>query len=379
MGPRRLKLSIIVVTCNSRADLSACFTALRKSKPASEAQWIVVDNASTDGTADWIHSFDPSIRLIRSTTNMGFARANNEGLLHATGDFILFLNPDTIPLNGFPDEMISVLDRNPDVGAVGPRAYWDESKRFLISCLKIPTPLELWAIHSSFSRWMNPVGLFRSHWELDWHYWSCGPDPIETPAIGGAYLLMRRTALDSVGGGFDPRYFLGYEDVDLAMRLRRKKWKLLSVPTAEIVHFYGSSRRKNRAADARCRAWNEGPGMFLATHYPVMTVRCTEWALSIERQLKAALHSGRRDQFNTPSDSPRAPICLVWPNTGQDVWVEIATTPCFYDKFGVRTRESRLEFTAPLLEHLSPGRYYFRVIRTPPSTSGILHSGVFTV
>ena len=374
-----MKLSIIVVTCNSRGDLPECFNALRKSGPASEAQWIVVDNASTDGTVDWIHAFDPSILLIHSNTNLGFARANNAGLSHATGDFILFLNPDTIPLTGFPDEMISALERNPEAGAAGPRAYWDESKRFLISCLKTPTPLELWAIHSSFSRWVNPVALFRSHWELDWHYWSCGPDPIDTPAIGGAYLLMRRKALDSVEGGFDPSYFLGYEDVDLAMRLRRKGWRLLSVPTAEIVHFYGSSRRKNRAADARCRAWNEGPGVFLSAHYPLWAVRSAELALRIERGLKSILRSDQPDSLDTPVDSSRAPICLRWPNTGLEVWVEIATTPCFFDKFGVRTRESRLEFTAPLLEHLSPGRYYFRVIRTPPSPSGILHSGAFNV
>ncbi len=372
----RLTLSIIVVTWNSRDDLPACFDALQRSRVASEAEWIVVDNASTDGTADWVAGFDPSIRLIRSEVNLGFARANQAGLHIASGDTILFLNPDTIALDGFPDEMLDALSRDSGVGAAGPRAFWDTECRFLISCLKTPTPLELWMIHTGASRWIDAEGLFRPHWEMDWRYWAAEADPVETPAIGGAYLMAKRAALDSVGGGFDPRYFLGYEDVDLGLRLRRRGWKLLSVPTARIVHFLGNSRRRSMDS-AICRSWNAGPGAYLKAHYNALQVRSVTAALMLESLLKRSLKRRFSDSVHTPPQSPRS-ITLSWPVIDGDVLVEIATTRCFFDKFAVRSSGgSTIEIPADLARRLSPGRHFFRVIRTLSDCRRIHFEGTF--
>ncbi len=369
-----MTLSIILVTWNSRDDLPACFDALRRSRAAAEAEWIVVDNASTDGTADWVETFDPSIRLIRPEENLGFARANQAGLHVASGDTILFLNPDTIALDGFPDAMIDAL-RDPGVGAAGPRAFWDTDCRFLISCLKTPTPLELWMLHSGASRWIDVEGLFRPHWEMDWRYWAAEADPVETPAIGGAYLMAKRAALDSVGGGFDPRYFLGYEDVDLGLRLRRRGWKLLSVPTARIVHFLGNSRRRNVDL-AICRSWNAGPGAYLQAHYNALQVRSVTAALTLESLLKRSLKQRFSDSGHTPE--PQRPITLSWPPIAENVLVEIATTRCFFDKFAVQSPgRGSIEIPDDLARRLSPGRHFFRVIRNLAGCRRIHFQGTF--
>ena len=115
------RLSIVVVTYNSRVDLDGCLHSLISSPPAIDHEIVIVDNASSDGTPAHVRGRWPDIRLLEARTNMGFASANNLGIRQTFGDLVLLLNPDTIVPPGAVDTLVHTLDRLPGVGIVGPR------------------------------------------------------------------------------------------------------------------------------------------------------------------------------------------------------------------------------------------------------------------
>jgi len=229
-GPPRL--AVVVVSYNTRPDLLRCLAALGPTATLP-LEVVVVDNASHDGSAGAARAAFPDVRVIENTTNLGFARANNIGLRETSAAYVLILNSDAELRPGCLEALCGLLDRRPELGAVGPRTLGGDG-RIQLSFGPALTPLAEWRQRRLVTglRAGAPWALrqvehmaAREH-EPDWLSASC--------------LLARRTALDGVGG-FDEGFFLYEEDVDLCVRLRRAGWRLLFTPAAEVVHQLGRS------------------------------------------------------------------------------------------------------------------------------------------
>ena len=223
-------LSIIIVTYNSRGEIDDC---LRSLTGGMERDIVVVDNASTDGTAMHIRERWPRIHVIESGTNIGFARATNIGIRQTSGELVLLLNPDTLVPPGAIDGLVSALERDPHAAAVGPRIV-DARGRAELSFGRMISPLaELWQKPLMVGNQRQlPVlrtiaeRLTRRTRYVDW--------------VSGACLLAYRADLEAVGL-LDERFFLYTEDVDLCASMRGRGRRVLFVAEIEVTHRRGAS------------------------------------------------------------------------------------------------------------------------------------------
>lgn len=233
-------LTVITVTYNSvRLVDSALRSAQLAAKRAGvEAELIVVDNASGDQTATIVGELFPQARVIRNAENIGFGRANNMAFELANGDVWLLLNPDATLLPDALVPLLQFLDQRPAVGAVAPAidtpwqggpevAGMEPGIRSMVGHFLLLNRL-LWRDRGG--PWRGVMLHRRRH---------LGPRPVDW--LGAAALLVRPNAVRSVGG-FDERFFLYGEDVDLGVRLRRAAWELWLIPDARARHLVAGSQ-----------------------------------------------------------------------------------------------------------------------------------------
>lgn len=232
-------LSVIIVSWNVRDLLRACLASVQRKR---EIEVIVVDNASADGSVGMVEAEFPWVRLVANADNRGFTAANNQGLTLSRGRYVLFLNPDTEVVGDALATMITYMDAHPEVGALGPQLrYADGSlqpsrRRFptFITALFESTPLA----------WHWPDNTWARHYRI-----ADRPDDEiqQVDWVVGAALLVRRQALDQVGG-FDEGYFMYSEELDLCRRIKAAGWQIVYLPTAQIVHHEGKSSEQVVAA-----------------------------------------------------------------------------------------------------------------------------------
>jgi len=230
-----MKLSIVVVSWNVCRDLIECLNSIHDNPPACQFETIVVDNASSDQTVSLLQSRHSQVRLIVNAANLGFPRANNQGIAQATGDYVLLLNPDTVVQSGALDTMTELLDKNADIGAVGPRLLNPDGTTQM-SIANIPT-FRAALYGKTIFRY---TGLFRRHYRKIKSKTFDAERPSEAPLLSGAACLIRRSILDRIGG-LDERFFMYYEDNDLFLRIRQAGWRLFYTPNARIIHLGGRS------------------------------------------------------------------------------------------------------------------------------------------
>jgi N-acetylglucosaminyl-diphospho-decaprenol L-rhamnosyltransferase len=241
------QVAIVIVSYNTREDLARCLDALHASPPAATHEIVVVDNGSTDGSADVVRRF-PNVRLMESGGNVGFARANNIGMRATSSVNLLVLNSDTIVPAGAVDRLLAELDANPDVAVVGPRIVDGQGRAEL-----------------SFGRMMGPLNEFRQK--------RLGRGRVDELTsrrgypdwVSAACLLVRRTDAEAVGL-FDERYFMYTEDVDFCAAIRARGRKVLFSPDIEIVHLRGRSAAT--VPDQTHAAYRRSQIAFYEKHHP---------------------------------------------------------------------------------------------------------------
>ncbi|HET6508246.1 MAG TPA: glycosyltransferase family 2 protein [Baekduia sp.] len=227
-------LAIIVVSHNSRSWLGPCLSSLAAHADGLQLDVVVVDNGSTDGSAEYVAEHHPEVRVLRRA-NRGFAYGNNEGLRTVDAPYALLLNPDTELLDGRLADVIAVLEAQPDVGVAGVRqvtadgTLWPTIRYF-------PTPLRAACQALGSERW--PA---RRRWmgerELDLDSYTRQTDCDWT---SGSFLLARREAL-LAAGLLDERFFLFSEETDLCLRIRQAGWRVVHVPDMTILHHAGKA------------------------------------------------------------------------------------------------------------------------------------------
>jgi GT2 family glycosyltransferase len=225
---------------------------------------VVVDNASTDGSAAAIQEAYPQATVIRQEKNVGFGRANNAGLDATDSEFVLLLNPDVILNEGCVATLTEFLVTHRDAGAAGPRLERPDGRLDLAARRAFPSP------QSAFFRLTGLSRIFPNNARLN--RYNLGNVSAETSheidAGTAACLLVRRSAIDKVGF-FDPDFFMYGEDLDLCYRLRGGGWKIYFVPGATAVHVKGASTRQ--ATSQMLYEFHRAMWIFHRKHYAAST------------------------------------------------------------------------------------------------------------
>ncbi|MEA2573153.1 MAG: hypothetical protein QOH93_451 [Chloroflexia bacterium] len=236
-------ISIIIVSWNTRDLLLQCLSSAQDPQVvgALRLEIIVVDNASTDGSAEAACSMR-GVQAIALKRNLGYGRANNIGLDRATGRYLLILNADTILLPGSLRTLKEFADRTPRAGIVSPRLL-NEDGTVQESAFRFPIlamsaidlfPLPAW-VPGRIRSWLTSSTL-NGRYELA--HTANEPRQIDHPL--GAGMLLRREAYLQCGG-FDPKIFMYSEEIDLAIRYARAGWECWQVPQSRVVHLGGMS------------------------------------------------------------------------------------------------------------------------------------------
>ncbi len=260
------RLSIIIVTFNSRGEIDACLQSLTDGLQI-DREILVVDNASTDGTAAHIRDRWPGIRLIELGANLGFARANNMGIRQTFGELVLLLNPDTSVPPGAIDRLVAALEQDPEAAVAGPRIVDGQGRAELSFGKMIAPSTEVWQkvlMLGAKRRWPVVRTLVerktRRTKHVDW--------------VTGACLLAYRADLEAVGL-LDERFFMYTEDVDLCASIRARHRRVLFAADVEIMHLRGASA----APTARESTYRQSYVTFYEKHHP-------RWAPLVRLYLK---------------------------------------------------------------------------------------------
>jgi GT2 family glycosyltransferase len=228
-------VSVIIVSWNARKYLMQCLASLSDQACRYPMEIIVVDNDSSDGSADAVINHYPNTRLIRNTENVGFAKANNIGVSASTGRYLCFVNSDVKVLPDCISRLVDYCEEHHDVGMVGPRILGGDGK-LQRSCRGFPNVWNMFcralALDSVFRRSKLFTGYSLSHWSQD-----CLR---QVDILVGCFWLVRRLALNEVGL-LDDSFFMYAEDMDWCKRFWAHHWPIVFVPSAEAIHYGGAS------------------------------------------------------------------------------------------------------------------------------------------
>ena len=278
-----MQLSVIIVNYNVKCFLEQClYTVLKASKNIS-AEIIVVDNCSTDKSREWLEPLFPQVKFIWNKENEGFSKANNHALKEVSSDYVLFLNPDTILPEDCFEKCFEFFKSHKDCGALGVKLvdgsgeYLKESKR------SFPSPL------TSFFKLSGIAALFPSSKLFSKYYAGhlSENDSNEIEVLAGAFIMINKTALNSVKG-FDEDFFMYGEDIDLSYRIRQAGFKNYYFPGTCIIHFKGESTQRD--TKTYINRFYGAMNLFVKKHYSHQKLTAfTMWfAISISRLLAYA-------------------------------------------------------------------------------------------
>ncbi|MDD5131462.1 MAG: glycosyltransferase family 2 protein [bacterium] len=242
-----MDLSIIIVSYNSREFLQNCLESLYRTTDGLRKEIILVDNCSNDDSIALVKSSFPQVKIIANDVNYGFAKANNIGAQAATGEYLLFLNPDTIVRETAIKEMIVSMQREHEAGAVGAKLLNSDGS-LQLSCREFYT-LRTIILSRTPLKHVARLGRFlRLNMMADW-------DHNETRTVDwvlGACLMTTRQVMEKIGY-FDDRYRLYFEDMDLCYRIRNAGYCVYYCPTSVVQHLY---QRSSAGKFSRKTVWH---------------------------------------------------------------------------------------------------------------------------
>lgn len=266
--PLSIELSVIIVNWNGMSFLPSCLEALRQGTSGLRSKVIVVDNASTDGSIEWLRSprarvgfAEDSFQLIENGSNSGFGTANNLGIAASDSEFVFILNPDTEVRPGAIQALVSLLRSEAQVGACAPRLLNTDGTLQPSVWKAPPSPLTILLEGFRLWRWVpQPLRgevLLGGHWPHDRRR--------IVKSFSGAAFMVRRSVIDQVGG-FNQEFHMYGEEGEWYHRIQKGGWRLAFEPAAEVVHHGGLST--NQRWDEQTR------GLLQYTAYLDLHLRC---------------------------------------------------------------------------------------------------------
>ena len=255
-------VSIVIVNWNTRDLLRDCLRSI-VAQTRRDFEIIVVDNASTDGSAPMVLSEFPEAVLIANDENHGFAAANNQGIRKATGRYVLLLNPDTLILDGAIDTMLDWCERHPDVGCAGCQVLESETK-IQATGFGDPGPLNLLLIETGLHRALPKSRLFG---RPEYGWWDRATE-LDVDVISGMFMLIPARVLDEVGL-LDEAFFVYSEEADLCRRIRRAGHRCVFTPVARILHRGGGGKSTSQVKPRMYVQLQKSKLLYVRKHYGV--------------------------------------------------------------------------------------------------------------
>ena len=225
------RLALVIINYNTREDLRRCLLSAGE-RLGDAFSLTVVDNGSTDGSREVVREEFPRVALVENPGNPGYASACNAGLRATSEPYVMVLNSDVEFVEGGLEVLVNYMEEHPEVGALGPMVLNPDGTRQM-SCRRFPSMLEN-VVHGFLGDVWPDNPLTKSYQMKDLE----GAGPREVDWVSGAAMLLRREAVEEVGG-FDERYFMYVEDVDLCWRLRRAGYGVVYHPGFRLVHRVG--------------------------------------------------------------------------------------------------------------------------------------------
>ncbi len=229
MGNSPVLVSIIIPAYNGLSYTRQCLQALWQNTSGIPYEVIVVNNGSTDETGDFLAQTGTGVKVIANQANLGFARACNQGAGAARGQYLVFLNNDTIPQRGWLAALVAVVRRDPRIGVVGSKLLYPDGRvQHAGVAIRRERPLGTQHIYKGC-----PASVPQVNKERDFQ------------VVTGACMLVRRD-LFKVLQGFDEVYVNGYEDVDFCLRVRQAGWRVVYTPRSVLIHYESATEGRHR-------------------------------------------------------------------------------------------------------------------------------------
>lgn len=225
-------LSIIILNYNTKDQVKQCVRNIRQNPPSVQYEIIIVDNGSTDGSLEFIKYELSDVKIVVSDKNLGYGRGNNLGIKSAQAEYILILNPDIVVKPRSIDILYKFIKSHQQVGIIGPKLF-NPDGTVQYSCFRWPHFLTPLARRTPLSQTNWGKSELIRYFMLDYNHNA-------SRAVNwllGAALMIKRKALDKVSG-FDKRYFLYCEDIDLCRQIQEKGWEIWYNPEAEMIHYH---------------------------------------------------------------------------------------------------------------------------------------------
>jgi GT2 family glycosyltransferase len=282
-----MKLSVVVVNYNVQYFLEQCLHSVQQAIKGIDAEVFVVDNVSKDDSVAIVQQKFPWVKLIVNTENVGFSRANNQAMRVAKGEYVLLLNPDTLVEEDTFKKCIQFMDERPDAGALGVKMvdgkgqFLEESKR------GIPFPSTSFFKISGIYK-LFPRSAFFNHYYLG-HL--SKEDNQEIEILSGAFMFMRKSALDKVGL-LDEDFFMYGEDIDLSWRILQGGFKNHYLADTRIIHYKGESTKKGSLNYVY--VFYQAMEIFANKHFGGSYAKWFHWMIKVAIWMRAGISFGKR-------------------------------------------------------------------------------------
>jgi GT2 family glycosyltransferase len=309
MVDTNIEISIVIVTWNAKKYMRDCLKSLEDQDTGVPTEIIVVDNASTDGTADLIRSEFPNVKLVENEKNLGFARGNNVGLRRSSGKYVFLINPDVIVLPGCLKSLIAQLDQDTSIGLVGPRML-DADRIVRRSTMRFPTPWNTFcrsfALHAIFRGSKTFGGYLMSDFKND--------RTLDVDILNGWFWATTREALNRVGG-LDEQLFMYGDDLDWSYRFYQAGYRRVYCADAAAVHYGGGTTAKSpvyfyiERQRADLQFWIKYHGRLAVTFY-ILMVLLNEWIRVIGHSIVFVFRKSARS--DAAYKVKRSWACIWW-------------------------------------------------------------------
>jgi GT2 family glycosyltransferase len=226
-------ISIVIVSYNTEQELKSCLLSIFEKTSVINFEVIVIDNNSSDKSCEMIRKNFTKVKLIENKINAGFAKALNQGLKIAKGDYFLILNPDTEIKNEAILKLLNFAKNKTELAAVGPKLINSDGTN-QSSCYNLPS-----IKNAVLEFWFGKKGSYEK-------FYPNSVKPIEVEAIVGAAMLIPKKSMDKIGL-FNESYFLYFEDLDWCRKAKKLGLKIYWDPNGEIIHVHGASSIQNKS------------------------------------------------------------------------------------------------------------------------------------
>ncbi|MDB5275572.1 MAG: hypothetical protein JWR61_527 [Ferruginibacter sp.] len=273
-----MQLSVIIVNYNVKYFTEQCLYSVIKACKNIKAEIIVVDNHSSDGSYEYLIKQFANIHFIWNRKNTGFAKANNAALQKASGDYVLFLNPDTIMPEDCLEKCLAFYRSQKNIGALGIRMIDGKGEFLRESKRGVPS------ISTSFFKLSGLAALFPRSRTFAHYYLGHAPNDVNqlAPILSGAFMMTERKIINSMQG-FDETFFMYGEDIDLSYRIIKAGYNNYYFSESTIIHFKGESTKKGTLY---VRLFYNAMNVFVGKHYTGIRKTAYKFFINLAKELK---------------------------------------------------------------------------------------------